>query len=163
MTTIFQDWDSNAGNPKGRLLLAFFRLCQAIRSQPGPIWLLGAPVLLAYVVLVEWVMGIELTYKTRTGTRLRLYHGTGLVVHEMAVLGDDCTLRHGVTIGYRHPGGGAPVIGHRVDIGCGAILLGAIHVGDGAVIGAGAVVLHDVPAGAVVAGNPARVIRESAA
>ena len=163
MNAIFQDWDSNAGNPKGRLLLAFFRLCQILRALPGPVWLLGAPVLLLYVVLVEWIMGIELTYKTKTGTRLRLYHGTGLVVHEESVLGDDCTLRHGVTIGYRRSGEGAPVIGNRVDIGCGAILLGAIRVGDGAVIGAGAVVLHDVPAGAVVAGNPAKVIRQSAA
>lgn len=163
MNTIFQDWDSNAGNPKGRFLLAFFRLCQMIRVQPEPIWFLGAPVLLLYVVLVEWMMGIELTYKTKTGTRLRLYHGTGLVVHEKSVLGDDCTLRQGVTIGYRSAGEGVPVIGHRVDIGCGAILLGAIRIGDGAVIGAGAVVLHDVPAGAVVAGNPAKVIRQPAA
>lgn len=159
MNSLFQDWDVNVGNPKGRVVLVFWRLCRAIRALPGGLWLLGSPLLLLYVVGVEWIMGIELGYSTRVGTRLRLYHACGLIVHPEAVIGDDCILRQGVTIGYRQPGEGVPVLGNNVEIGCGAILLGPIRVGDGAKIGAGAVVIKDVPAGAVAAGNPAKVIR----
>ncbi len=80
---------------------------------------------------------VELGYSTRIGTRLRLYHACGLVVHPEAVIGDDCTLRQGVTIGYRQAGEGVPVLGNDVEIGCGAILLGPIRVGDGARLGPG--------------------------
>ncbi len=81
MNSLFQDWDVNVGNPKGRVVLVFWRLCRAIRALPGGLWLLGSPLLLLYVVGVEWIMGIELGYSTRVGTRLRLYHACGLIVH----------------------------------------------------------------------------------
>lgn len=157
---IFQDWNVNAGNPKGRFVLAFLRLCRAIRRLPEPWWIVGLPILLLYVFLVEWFMGIELGYKVTIGTRIRLYHGTGLVVHPFAVIGDDCVLRHGVTIGDRG-GSAVPTLGDRVEIGCGAMILGGITIGNDVRIGAGSVVLHDVPAGAVVVGNPAKVVRPS--
>ena len=72
------------------------------------------------------------------------------------MIGDDVVIRQGVTIGLRTTGRrGAPVIGNRVDIGAGAKLLGNIRIGDDAVIGANAVVLCDVPAGALAVGVPA--------
>jgi len=68
-------------------------------------------------------------------------------------------MRNGVTIGLKRTNErGAPVIGNRVDIGAGAKILGPIRIGDDAVIGANAVVVHDVPAGAVAVGIPARVL-----
>lgn len=156
---VLQDWQVNAGNPKGRLVLAFFRLCQCIRHLPHPWWVLGAPVLFLYVVLVEWIMGIELGYRNAVGKRLRLYHGAGLVVHPWAVIGDDVILRHGVTIGFRKSTDRrVPELGDRVEVGCGASILGPIRIGNDARIGAGAVVMKDVPAGATVAGNPARIV-----
>ena len=81
----------------------------------------------------------------------------GVVVHAGSVIGDDCTLRHGVTIGNRTPDGPLPVIGNNVEIGCGAIILGGITIGDGARIGAGAIVVKDVPPGAVALSAPATV------
>lgn len=157
MNDIFQDWEVNPDNPKGRLVLVLFRACQGIRAWPGELWLLGSPVLLLYVLLVEWILGIELGYKTKVGRRLRLYHGTGLVVHAGSVIGDDCTLRHGVTIGNRIPDGPLPTIGNNVEIGCGAIILGGITIGDNARIGAGAIVVKDVPPGAVALGPAATI------
>jgi serine O-acetyltransferase len=76
------------------------------------------------------------------------------------VIGEDCTILQGVTLGEaRFQEVTYPRIGDRVLLGAGAKLLGEVEVGDDAVIGAGAVVVSDVPAGAVVAGVPARVLR----
>lgn len=152
---LFQDWAANAGNPKGRSVLALFRLCQLIRRLPAGLWLLGAPVLAVYVLLVHWIMGIEIDYRSEVGPGLALYHGTGLVVHASAKIGADCVLRNGVTIGERRRGGGCPVLENDVELGVNAVLLGPIRVGAGAVVGAGSVVLRDVSPQTVVAGNPA--------
>ena len=123
------------------------------------LWVLGAPLLAFYVFLVHWLMGIELDYKTTVGPGLALQHGVGLVVHQHAVIGSGCTLRNGVTIGERPPQEGVPSLGDSVDVGVNAVILGPIIIGNGAVIGAGSVVIRSVEAGDVVAGNPARLIR----
>ena len=87
-------------------------------------------------------------------------HGIGLVIGGRTVIGEDCTLLHGVTLGeVRFDELDCPRVGDRVTIGAGAIILGGISIGDDAVIGAGSVVLADVPAGTVVAGVPAREIQ----
>jgi putative colanic acid biosynthesis acetyltransferase WcaB len=157
MKSIFQDWEANRGNPKGQLVLALFRLAQRVRAFPEPWWLLGIPYLAFYRISVEWILGIELRFGTRVGPRLRLFHGQSLI-------GADCTLRQSTTIGNKTLANGlegpSPVLGNGVDVGANAVILGAITIGDQAVIGAGAVVLKDVPARAVVAGNPARIISQ---
>jgi putative colanic acid biosynthesis acetyltransferase WcaB len=107
-------------------------------------------------------VGIDFSWQMRVGPRLRLFHLHALVVHPDSVIGADCTLRHSTTLGTRDPSGvttsNAPVLGDSVDVGCHVVILGPVHVGDRAAIGAGSVVLGDVPAGAVVVGNPARVV-----
>ncbi len=164
MSPLFSDWSANRGNPKGQLVMLFFRIASAIRALPDPWWLLGAPWLAFYRVIVEWGLGVELRYKTRIGPGLRLFHAQALVVHEGTVIGANCTLRQSTTIGNKTlPDGsqsGCPVIGNNVDVGSNSVVLGPIKIGDGAVIGAGSVVVKDVPARAVVAGNPARVLRQ---
>ena len=134
----------------------FFRVCQVIRG--SKIWWIAAPILGLYVLLVHWVMGIELDYQTPVGPGLALHHGVGLVVHQRAKIGAGCVLRHGVTIGEKRAGGACPVLEDGVETGAYAILLGGIRVGAGALVGAGAVVVRDVEAGDIVAGNPAVVI-----
>ena len=96
------------------------------------------------------------------------YHsGLGCVIHSNAVVGEECTFFQHVTLGAAwHPGGGthdgAPRIGRRVMLGAGCIALGDIEVGDDVTIGANAVVTKSVPAGCVVAGVPARIIKQAA-
>lgn len=99
----------------------------------------------------------EIPLGTRIAGGLRLTHPNGVVIHSRAVIGPNCLIMHQVTIGQNR--GGVPTLGGHVDVGPGAKILGAVHVGDHAVIGANAVVLRDVPARAVAVGAPARVVR----
>lgn len=83
------------------------------------------------------------------------HRGLGVVLGHDTVIGPRTKVLHNVTIGGRAGVRANPVIGSDVLIGAGAIILGPVRIGDGAVVAAGAVVLHDVPPGAMVAGNPA--------
>ncbi len=85
--------------------------------------------------------------------------GLGIVIHRRVVVGENCRIAHGVTIGGRSDHYGVPAIGNDVLIGAGATILGPITVGDHATVGANAVVIDDVPPHAVVAGVPARIIK----
>lgn len=107
--------------------------------------------------------GIELPWTVALGRRTVFEHQGGIVVHGYAEIGDDCIVRQGVTIGNRHRERpfDAPRLGARVEVGAGAQLLGMVSVGDDAKIGANAVVLSDVPAGATAVGVPAIVVRRS--
>ncbi len=107
----------------------------------------------------EILTGIELPCEVTLGRRFRIDHFGGIVISGDAVFGDDCVIRNGVTVGLKHAGQrGAPILGNRVDIGAGAKILGAIHIGDDVLIGANAVVLTDVPSNSIAVGIPARVI-----
>ncbi len=112
--------------------------------------------------------GIEIHPGASIGRRLFIDHGMGVVIGETTEIGDDCTLYDGVTLGGTRPTKDQqsqkrhPSIGNDVIIGAGAKVLGPFMVGDGARIGAAAVVLKEVPPGATVVGNPARqVVRRS--
>jgi serine O-acetyltransferase len=105
------------------------------------------------------VYGIELRPRARIGRRLGIAHQHGIVIHPRAVIGDDCTIRQGVTIGAVRSGPQpSPVLGDRVEVAAGAVIAGAVTVGDGAMIGPNAVVLQNVPPGSVVAPPPIRIM-----
>ena len=108
--------------------------------------------------LVQVATGTELPCEAHVGRRLRIDHSHGIVVSGDAWLGDDVILRNGVTIGLRRTGTrGSPVIGDRADIGAGAKILGTIHIGNDACIGANAVVLTDMPPNSIAVGIPAQI------
>lgn len=105
--------------------------------------------------------GIEIHPGATIGRRLFIDHGTGVVIGETTVIGDDCTIYQGVTLGGtgKDKGKRHPTLGNRVMVGAGAKVLGPITIGDGARIAAGAVVLFNIPADATAVGVPARVVR----
>jgi len=108
--------------------------------------------------LTEIVTGICLPAGARIGKGLYIGHFGGIVIHPDAVLGERCSIAHGVTIGVLGgPRTGVPRLGDDVYVGAGAKILGAVTVGDGAVVGANAVVVDDVPPGATAVGVPARI------
>lgn len=109
-------------------------------------------------LLSQILTGIDLPCEVQVGRRLTIEHFGGIIISGDTVIGDDVIIRNGVTIGLKRTGiAGAPVLGNRVDIGAGAKILGAIHVGDDSVIGANAVVLQDVPANSLAVGVPAQI------
>ncbi|MDB4985447.1 MAG: cysE 1 [Myxococcaceae bacterium] len=133
--------------------------------EPKP---LRAPLSIAYRALYRTVRnlyGIELPYSAKIGRRVIFEHQHGIVVHGQTVIGDDCIIRQGVTLGIRSMERltEAPVLGRGVNVGAGAKIIGPVQIGDGASIGANAVVLKDVPAGALAIGVPAHLVSRAPA
>ncbi len=87
------------------------------------------------------------------------YGGVGVVIHARAVIGKDCVLGQGITIGGRSKIYEVPVLGDKVYVASGARVLGNVRIGNNVVIGANSVVIHDIPDGCVVAGMPAKIIK----
>ena len=125
------------------------------------LWGLGAKWLarlLSY--LGRWLTGIEIHPGAVIGRRFFIDHGMGVVIGETSVIGDDCTLYHGVTLGGTswQKGKRHPTLRDDVVVGAGAKVLGPIEVGRGARIGSNAVVVRDVPENSTVVGVPGRLI-----
>jgi len=111
--------------------------------------------------LARLVTNVDIHPGATIGRRFFIDHGAGVVIGETAVIGDDVTIYHGVTLGgvSWSPGRRHPIIESGVLIGCGAKILGPIKVGAGARIGANSVVVEEVPPGVTAVGIPARIVR----
>jgi serine O-acetyltransferase len=111
--------------------------------------------------LARGLTGIEIHPGATIGRRVFIDHGFGVVIGETAVIGDECTIYQGVTLGGTSLSKGMkrhPTLERGVIIGAGAKVLGAFTVGEGAKVGSNAVVVKEVPAGATAVGNPARIL-----
>lgn len=108
----------------------------------------------------RWLTGIEIHPGAVIGRRFFIDHGMGIVIGQTAIIGDDCTLYHGVTLGGTswQKGKRHPTLKNGVVIGAGAKVLGPIEVGAQSRVGSNSVVLKDVPAGVTVVGIPGHVV-----
>lgn len=106
---------------------------------------------------------IEIHPAAQIGRRFFIDHGTGVVIGETAIIGDDCTLYQGVTLGGtgKHTGKRHPTLGNNVLVGCGAKILGPFTVGDNSNVAAGAVVLNEIPPNSTAIGVPAAVVKQN--
>ena len=108
-------------------------------------------------------MGADIHPAATIGRRFSIDHGAGVVIGGTAIVGDDCLIYQGVTLGMtgnKLEGKRHPTLGNNVMVGAGAIVLGDIHIGNNVKVGAGAVVVHDVPDDVTVVGVPATVVRD---
>lgn len=115
--------------------------------------------------LARWFTGIEIHPGATIGRRVFIDHGMGVVIGETAVVGDGCTLYHGVTLGGTslEKGKRHPTLEAGVTVGAGAKILGPITIGEEAKIGSNAVVVKDIPAKATAVGIPARILDDAKA
>jgi len=131
------------------------------RAIVSPLWRSGLKWLARWLAhWSRWFTGIEIHPGATIGRRVFIDHGMGVVIGETAEVSDGCTLYHGVTLGGTSwkKGKRHPTLGRDVVVGAGAKVIGPILVGDGAKVGANAVVVRDVPPGATAVGIPARIM-----
>lgn len=103
------------------------------------------------------IIGISIPRNCEIESGFVIYHYGSIAINELVVIGKNCTIRQGVTIGNKNALDDVPIIGDNVDIGAGAKILGKIRVGNNVSIGANAVVIHDVPDNCIAVGVPARI------
>ncbi|WP_315762599.1 serine O-acetyltransferase [Sphingomonas sp. Y38-1Y] len=156
---VFQDWHANSGNFKGRIFLALYRLAKWFHDGNKPLKVLGTPIIAGYKIVSQFGFGCDFPLTLSLGPRAKIVHIHGLVVNRKTKIGSDVVLRNGVTLGIKGDGfPGAPIIGDRVEFGSNSIVVGPVEVGNDVKIGAGCVVVKNVPSGAIAVGNPARLI-----
>lgn len=159
---LFQDWNGNHHNPKGRVFMIIFR-CASYISRYLILQILFCWYLLLYRFIAGWILNIEIDPKATIGRDFRLEYGFGSVINATAHIGSNCTLRHLTTISCKiledGSHGPSPNIGNNVDIGVNATIIGDIRIGDDVVIGAGSVVVKDVESHCVVGGNPTTILK----
>ena len=141
------------------LLLRSIRAYQRHKRRKGPWAVMNRKLARFSRNVLSILTASDIDVDTQLGRNLRLPHPTGVVTHGKVVIGDDCLIMQQVTIGLIADEG-VPHIGSRVYIGSGAKVLGPIKIGDGAAIGANAVVLCDVPPRATAVGVPARIVEK---
>lgn len=107
--------------------------------------------------------GIEIHPGAKIGKGLFIDHGSGVIIGETTIIGDNCTLYQGVTLGGtgKEQGKRHPTLGNNVMVSAGAKVLGSFTIGDNSKIGAGSVVLQEVPPNSTVVGVPGRVVKRS--
>lgn len=139
-----------------RLSHCSFLLGMAQKNVLNNLW--AAPVLVLYRIITECFFGYEIQAAATIGRRFTIHHGYAVVINKNVVAGDDLTIRHGITLGNRGPNSLAcPMLGNNVELGANVVIIGGVTVGNNVTVGAGSVVLDDIPDNALVVGEKARV------
>jgi serine O-acetyltransferase len=146
-------------------MVVTMRLCQAVSASTGPARALLLPLRALHRIATQ-LAAVDFPWQTRVGAGLAITHGWGLVINPGALIGNNVTLFHGVTLGSRdriardgtriteHP-----VLEDDVWVGPNAIIVGGVTVGRGSRIGGGAFVTESIPPYSVVSGNPASIVK----
>ncbi len=149
---------------QGLWALMIYRFFNAIYTSKLPRFI-KLPLLTIGVLKQKWIeiiTGITLPYAAQVGEGFYIGHHSGIIINSQAIIGANCNISQGVTIGVSGRGEqrGVPVLGNNVYIGANAVVAGKIVIGDNVVIGANSLVVKSVSSGHTVAGVPAIVVSE---
>ena len=144
-------------NPFTNRLLGSIDAYQYHRARAGPWHMLMRRIARARHIFWSIITQSDINPCATIGSGLKLPHPIGVVIHEDAVIGDDCMIMQLVTVGMIDTGE-VPSVGNNVYVGAGAKIIGRVEIGDGARIGANAVVVDDVPQGRTAVGIPAKLL-----
>lgn len=141
-----------------------FTVCFRLVKKYGKYTLIGAVARLLYKKYT-YKYGFQIPPTVKVGKGFLIMHFGHLVINSQAVIGDNCSIYHGVTIGATFKGAnkGVPVIGNRVWVGAGAAIVGGITIGDNVLIAPNAYVNFSVPSNSIVIGNPGKLIHKDTA
>lgn len=147
---------------KSSFIYSFFKLSNYFAINNNKILrLIGIPIRILYKLIIEFIMSVEIPDKLRIGKNFNIYHGIGIVINTNCIIGDNVSIRQNTTLGSKYDGGPCPIIGNNVDIGCNVVIIGNITIGNNVIIGAGSIVTKNFSDNCVIAGNPAKIIKES--
>lgn len=158
---LLEDLRANSWSLRPCCMVTAYRIahfCSVWRKKNVLNNLWAAPVLVLYRIITECFFGYEIQAAATIGRRFTIHHGYAVVINKNVVAGDDFTIRHGVTLGNRGPNSlDCPTLGNGVELGTNVVIIGGIRIGNNVTVGAGSVVLDDVPDNALVVGEKARV------
>jgi len=137
------------------IIILLYRLRRKLMKLPFLVRLVPSLLIEPVYFLFTILFGIHLPKSCCIGPGLIIHHFGGIILNSNTVIGENCTLRHNVTIGNKSEIDDVPVIGDNVNIGVGAVLIGRIRIGNNVSIGANAVVVKDVPDNSIAIGVPA--------
>lgn len=126
-----------------------------LKKCPSIIAKLINPLYRAYCVF----LGVDIPYQTRIGKGFYISHPCGIVINENVIIGNNVRIRCNTCIGIDLKSNEAPIICDGVNVGANVVIIGGVKVGENSVIGAGSVVITDIPANSIAVGNPARVVK----
>ena len=150
---------------QGLWAIFVYRISNSIYKSKLPI-LIKKPLLVLAIIWQKWVeivAGISLPYSAEIGSEFYIGHFGGIIINAKSVIGNNCNISQGVTIGIsgKSINRGVPIIGNNVYIGANAVVVGKITVGDNAVVGANSFVNRDIETNTTVLGIPAKKVSDN--
>lgn len=136
----------------------WFRIGSYLGAKKGPFWKFLFLICFFIHKHYQYLTGIQLVIGTKIGAGLTFAHFSCIIINGAAIIGKNCTIYQGVTIGSIRGKKGCPIIGDNVVIASHAQIIGNVKIGDNVMIGAGSIVTKDIPDNSVVVGNPAHII-----
>lgn len=162
---IRQDIKNNV-NLKGRIIVVSFTFTSFFRKRVRNNFqlILCAPIIILYKLITDLMLGCEIPASTKIGKGFMIHHGRSIVLNKYVVIGNNVTLKQNTTLGNKESLSGAdlgsPIIEDNVIVGPNSVVIGPIVIGKNSIIGAGSVVVKNVAPYTIVAGNPAKFIKQ---